>query len=256
MTRFIHNLFIAFGINLPQFFLSFYDLPRFILNYFKLIKSKKRDKLFKLFPDYPVLGEIYKPGGTINSQYFIQDLFVAKKIYAASPKNHYDIGSRVDGFIAHLATFMDVKVLDIREIPNSVKGIEFIKFDIANPDSIEFNSIESLSSLHVFEHIGLGRYGDKIDYLGHESALNNVHKILKENGVFYFSVPIGKQRIQYNAHRVFSVKYLTNLFNEKWNILNFSYINDKGELLENQNSQNFDSENIKYGCGIFILVKK
>ena len=139
MTRFIHNLFIAFGINLPQFFLSFYDLPRFILNYFKLIKSKKGDKLFKLFPDYPVLGEIYKPGGTTNSQYFIQDLFVAKKIYAASPKNHYDIGSRVDGFIAHLATFMDVKVLDIREIPNSVKGIEFIKFDIANPDIIEFN---------------------------------------------------------------------------------------------------------------------
>jgi hypothetical protein len=255
MIRIVNNVLLAFGINLPQLFISFCDLPRFILNYFKLLRSKNGDQLFTLFPNYPVLGEIYKPGGSINSQYFIQDLFVARKIYATSPKYHYDIGSRVDGFIAHLATFMEVKVLDIREIPNNIKGIDFVKFDILNPNSIELNSVESLSSLHVFEHIGLGRYGDNIDYLGHVDALNNVYKIMKNGGIFYFSVPIGKQRIQYNAHRVFSVEYLSDLFNNKWIVLNFSYINDKGQLIENEDHQNFDSSNIKYGCGIFVLKK-
>jgi len=255
MIRFIHNILVAFGINLPQFLISFYDLPRVILNYFKLLISKNGDQLFPLFPDYPVFGEIYKPGGTINSQYFIQDLYVSRKIYEASPKSHYDIGSRVDGFIAHLATFMDVKVLDIREIKNTIKGIDFVKFDIANPQNIELDSIESLSSLHVFEHIGLGRYGDKINYFGHVEAFNNVYKIMKTGGIFYFSVPIGKQRIQYNAHRVFSVEYLSSLFSNKWSIVSFSFINDNGELIENQDHLNFDSRNIKYGCGIFVLQK-
>ncbi len=34
------------------------------------------------------------------------------------------------------------------------------------------------------------------------------NRMLKKEGKFYFSVPIGEQRIEFNAHRVFSVKYL------------------------------------------------
>jgi hypothetical protein len=256
MLKIVNNILIAFGINAYQLFTSLYDTPRFVVNFFRILKSKRGDNSFPLFPNYPVLGEIYKPGGTIKSHYFIQDLFVARKIYVSSPKIHYDIGSRVDGFVAHLATFMDVTVLDIRDIPNSIDGIKFLKFDITNPINIELNSIESLSSLHVIEHIGLGRYGDQIDYYGHVIALDNIYKIMKIGGVFYFSVPIGKQRIQYNAHRVFSVQYLCDLFNNKWSVVSFSFINDNGELIENQDYKNFDSQYIKYGCGIFILQKK
>jgi len=255
MLKIINNVLIAFGINVYQLFTSLYDTPRFFVNYFRILKSKRGDNSFSLFPNYPVLGEIYKPGGTIKSHYFIQDLFVARKIYASSTKIHYDIGSRVDGFVAHLATFMEVTVLDIRNIPNTIDGIKFLKFDITNPSNLELNSIESLSSLHVIEHIGLGRYGDQIDYYGHIVALDNIYKIMKIGGVFYFSVPIGKQRIQYNAHRVFSVQYLCDLFKNKWSIVSFSFINDNGELIENQDLNNFDSQYIKYGCGIFVLQK-
>jgi hypothetical protein len=70
---------------------------------------------------------------------------------------------------------------------------------------------DSLSSLHAIEHFGLGRYGDPIDINGHLKAITNLHLMLKPKGKFYFSVPIGKQRIEFNAHRVFSIKYLIRI---------------------------------------------
>ncbi len=256
MIKTLHKLITSFGINLPQLLISFYDLPTYIINFFKLYKSKNGDKSFGLYQFYPVLGEKYKPGGTIRSHYFIQDLFVAQKIFKAQPRTHYDIGSRVDGFVAHLATFMNVTVLDIREIANQIQGINFVKFDITKSESIKNNSIESISSLHVFEHIGLGRYGDEIDYNGHIKALNSVYNILIDEGIFYFSVPIGKQRIEYNAHRVFSTRYLYEILKDKWDIIEFSYINDLGILYENQDIELSFNTNFNYGCGIFILKKK
>lgn len=65
------------------------------------------------------------------------------------------------------------------------------------------NYCDSISSLHAIEHFGLGRYGDPIDYFGYLKALQNIAKIVKTGGTFYFSVPIGPQRIEFNAHRVF-----------------------------------------------------
>ncbi|HWF86113.1 MAG TPA: hypothetical protein VG222_14745 [Vicinamibacterales bacterium] len=51
-----------------------------------------------------------------RGHYFHQDLWVAKRIYAARPAAHVDIGSRIDGFVAHLLTFMPVTVIDVRPL--------------------------------------------------------------------------------------------------------------------------------------------
>lgn len=88
------------------------------------------------------------------------------------------------------------------------------------------NYCDSISSLHVIEHFGIGRYGDPIDYFGYLKAINNITKILKSGGIFYFSVPIGPQRIEFNAHRVFSVAYLINILSQNFEIRSFSYVND------------------------------
>jgi hypothetical protein len=256
MLKTLHKIFISFGFNLPQFIMSVYDLPVYIKNLFLFYKSRNGDNSFKIKQFYPVLGEKYLPGGSVKSHYFLQDLYFAQKIFKAAPATHFDIGSRVDGFIAHLATFMNITVLDIREIPNQIRGINFVKYDIMNPKSIENSSIGSISSLHVFEHIGLGRYGDEIDYNGHLKALQNVHKMLVVGGLFYFSVPIGKQRIEYNAHRIFSIPYLDQILVDSWEIIEFSYIDDTGILYENQNIKLSFDISILYGCGMFILKKK
>jgi len=121
------------------------------------------------------------------------------------------------------------------------------------------NTCDSISSLHAIEHFGLGRYGDKIDYMGHVKAINNITAMLSLDGKFYFSTPIGEQRIEFNAHRIFSIKYLLSLFNNNFKLDNFSYVNDLGNLITDLNfNPLLNIENnfgCKYGCGIFELTK-
>ena len=82
---------------------------------------------------------------------------------------------------------------------------------------------------------------------------------MQPGGKFYFSVPIGKQRIEFNAHRVFSVAYLIELVSKNFEINNFSYVDDAGDFFESVELT--DAEVAKnfgcwYGCGIFELTKK
>ena len=82
--------------------------------------------------------------------------------------------------------------------------------------------------------------------------------ILKTNGIFYFSVPIGEQRIEFNAHRVFSLAYLLEMFQNKFEIISFSYVDDKGNLNKNlflTEELIINNCNCNYGCGIFELRK-
>lgn len=94
------------------------------------------------------------------------------------------------------------------------------------------NYCDSVSSLHAIEHFGLGRYGDSIDFEGYLKGLDNVYKLLKKGGKFYLSVPIEPQRIEFNAHRVFSLKYLMELFKGEYILDSFSYVNDEGDLVK------------------------
>ena len=119
------------------------------------------------------------------------------------------------------------------------------------------NYCDSISSLHVIEHFGLGRYNDPIDYLGYLKGLESIFTILKEGGKFYFSVPIGKEQTVFNAHRIFSVKNLLEILTPRYRIDSFSYINDQGELFVNASISDVDVDNYQfnYGCGLFELTK-
>jgi len=71
-------------------------------------------------------------------------------------------------------------------------------------------------------------------------------------------VPIGPQRIEFNAHRVFSVSFLIEFFEKKYNIDQFSFVDDQGDLYENIPLSDNDIQNnygCVYGCGIFELTK-
>jgi len=120
------------------------------------------------------------------------------------------------------------------------------------------NYCDSLSCLHSIEHFGLGRYGDNVDLNGHIKGFDNLQKILKPGGRFYFSTVIGPQRIEFDAHRVFSLRYLLDMIIQSFRIHSFAYINDLNELIENAelNDKDISSNfNCNYGCGIFELTK-
>jgi SAM-dependent methyltransferase len=139
-----------------------------------------------------------------------------------------------------------------------LKILYFKQADLMRLPEKMLNSSDSISSLHAIEHFGLGRYNDPIDIDGHIKAIKNIHKILIKGGRFYFSVPIGPLRIEFNAHRVFSVEYLLRVLTENFKVVKFSYVDDLGDLFENVDlneksvKSNFDCN---YGCGIFELVK-
>lgn len=217
-------------------------------------RGKNTDFVFG-FP-YPILGERFSESGTMSGHYFHQDLLIARRIYKNKPVKHVDIGSRTDGFVAHVAVFREIEIFDIRPQKSKEKNIVFKQVDLTELSDGMINYCDSVSSLHAIEHFGLGRYGDPVNYYGHVNVIDNIYKILKKGGKFYFSVPIGKQRIEFNAHRVFNVTYLLKLFNNKFKIDYFSYVNDEGDLFENVelDSNNLrNNYNCNYGCGIFEL---
>jgi SAM-dependent methyltransferase len=181
-------------------------MPRFIVD---LIRFKKtytgRIELF------PCLHDWYEQGGDTRSDYFRQDLYVARKIYAAKPSKHVDIGSRIDGFVAHVASFREIEVFDIRPVTASVPGIVFRQADLMNPPESFIEYCDSLSCLHALEHFGLGRYGDPINPRGCEIALANMARLLMSGGIFYLSVPVGNERVEFNSHRVFDPNTVVRL---------------------------------------------
>ena len=195
--------------------IAFLNALRSIRTYnkeFRILKKQKADNHdFPFGKKFPIFSDRFSNSGIMSGHYFHQDLLVAKKIFHNSPKKHVDIGSRTDGFIAHLAVFREVEVLDIRYQESKVQNIIFKQADLMQlPKEME-SYTDSISALHSIEHFGLGRYGDPIDYYGHEKGISNIYKILKPGGKFYFSSPIGKQRIEFNAHRVFSIEYLLKM---------------------------------------------
>lgn len=239
--------------------LHFFKRVQFYRDLF-LFKRQAKSSLepFPLGKLFPCIHEKGTNAGEASGHYFHQDLLVARKVFEHNPKKHVDIGSRVDGFIAHLASFRETEVLDVRPLENNIPNVIFKQADLM---SQEFNLVDycdSVSSLHAVEHFGLGRYGDKLDFEGHLKGLDNMYKMLRPRGKFYFSVPIGPQRVEFNGHRVFSIRYLLSLFHNKYAIDSFSYISNGGELncnapLTSENIQNNFS--CTYGCGIFEMTK-
>lgn len=129
------------------------------------------------------------------------------------PQHHYDIGSSIIT-VGIISQFVPTTMVDIRDINVSLKNLFFKQGSILNLP-FEDNSIESISSLCVVEHIGLGRYGDQIDSWGSEKAIKELKRVLKNGGDLLFSVPVDREcRIYFNAHRSFTREYLLELFKD------------------------------------------
>jgi len=140
----------------------------------------------------------------------VQDTWFAGRIAGQRPERHYDVGSSAKT-MALIAQFIPVTMVDIRPVPLTVPGFSFVRGSITELPFAD-NSIESMSSLCVIEHIGLGRYGDPLDAGGSEKAVVELHRVLAPGGNLYLSVPVDAEcRVYFNAHRAFTRDYLLGL---------------------------------------------
>ena len=184
------------------------EIPQFFRDYAELKRQQKQSSVAFPFGEmYPCLDDRGSSAGSAKGHYFHQDLLVARRICANAPKKHVDVGSRVDGFVAHVAAFREIEVLDVRPLTSNIPNVRFKQVDLMAPFAADLAGYcDSLSCLHALEHFletRLYAYGDTVDFEGHLKGLSNLKQLVAKGGKFYLSVPIGPQRIEFNAHRVF-----------------------------------------------------
>lgn len=186
-----------------------------------------------------------------DSHYYYQQLWAFEKIIGHRPARHVDIAStyQLSGYLSKLipTTFIDIRPFNPKLKKLTVKDNSILDLPYRN------SSVESISCLHVVEHIGLGRYGDPIDPDGMMKACLELSRILKPKGVLYFSTPIGKNRLCFNAHRVTDPKVILEYF-KSLKLVSFSCVTDSNEFIENANYLDFC--NAGYACGMFVFTKQ
>lgn len=240
----------TFGINLRSiFFLK--NIFKYCFHFFSFLS--KNGRINNIYP-FLEFNTIFKEH---ENQFFHADLLISKKVFNNNPKNHLDIGSRIDGLVGQLSIFRKVDALNLQKInifPH--KNINLIQKDILQIKNNEFKKYQSISSVGVLGHIGLGRYGDKIDPAGHLKAINIIcNYLIKKKGIIYLMVPVGKESVHFNSHRVFDTKKLIKIFHQNKCILKeFHLINDEGKLKLNFNKEK--TRKVGFCGGIFIFEKK
>lgn len=245
---------MQFGIDFWRFGQALLALPKFLLDLRKFRQYCKQPMVIK-----PCLHDRKEEGGAAKGEYFWQDLYIARKIFQANPDTHVDIGSRFDGFVAHVASYREIEVIDIRPIQAIIPGVTFRQMDMMSSDPALQNYCDSVSCLHALEHFGLGRYGDPLDAEGHAKGLQNLARLLKPSGRLYLSVPVGRERVEFNANRVFCPEQLLRLAEHMGLALDsLGWIAPEGAVSESNDplADVLRLKNVHYVLGIFIFTKQ
>lgn len=129
------------------------------------------------------------------------------------------------------STFPWYEAVLLTRVPNYITVIEYGKRSLNNipnlqyitPDLVEnhmenYGKFDAAISISSYEHDGLGRYGDPIDPDGDLKAMKNLKKIIKPGGLLYLAIPIGKDKLIFNLHRVYGVFRLPLLL-EEWELV-------------------------------------
>ena len=183
---------------------------------------------------------------TYDPHYFYQAVWATERIAQSGAKIHLDVGSDAK-FVGILTTHLPVTFVDIRPLSARLPQLKSVAGTIlALPFADQ--SIESLSCLHVAEHVGLGRYGDPLDPSGTRRACAELRRILAPHGNLFFSVPVGLPRVCFNAHRVHSPKGILGYF-EGLDLVEFSGVDDHGNFVANADFEQMGSA--VYSCGLF-----
>ena len=231
----------------PRKILTWPYIMRYVKHWVQY-QARSLDKL-SVVDSYPCLTD-WVSSTPFEPHYFYQGAWLARRVIATKVAKHVDIGSSVLT-ISVLSAQIETVFVDYRPLKVDLPGLTSMAGDILDlpfPD----DSIDSLSCLHVIEHIGLGRYGDPIDPKGTIKAALELQRIMSRGGNLFLSVPIGHERVCFNAHRVHSAMTVLKLFPEL-TLIEFSFVDDAGLFHEHQSVEIASALN--YGCGLFHFQK-
>ncbi len=228
--------------------------PFVLKDYFAFKKAAKSDRFSLSFKDfYPqVKDKTIKTG--FDRHYVYHTSWAARKVKEINPIKHIDISSSLY-FCGIVSAFTDVDFYDYRPADLKLSGLRSLE---GNLHSLPFdnNSVLSISCMHTIEHIGLGRYGDPIDAEGDIKAIDELKRVVQLGGNLLFVTPVGKPKIEFNAHRIYSYEQIISYF-DGFELKEFSLIPESGEkggIIANANPALVKNET--YGCGCFWFIKK
>jgi len=226
--------------------------PFVLIDYFGFIKLEKNKRFVADILDfYPCIKDKTVKTG-FDRHYVYHTAWAARKVAEINPKFHTDIASSLF-FSAIVSAFVPVKFYDYRPADLVLNNFDSGQADLLNlPFSDE--SLSSLSCMHVIEHIGLGRYGEQLDYDGDLKAITELKRVLSKGGDLLFVTPIGKKaKIQFNAHRVYTYDMIMDYFSDL-SLKEFSLIPENSGAMITGFDQNL-IEKEDYACGCFWFTK-
>jgi hypothetical protein len=190
------------------------------------------------------------PTSPFDAHYFYVNGWAMRRIVAQRPARHMDIGSQAT-LPALLGAVMQVTFVDYRPLPAHLSGLACVGADVLH---LPFGdgSVESLSCLHVAEHIGLGRYGDPLNPHGTRQAARELVRVLSAGASLYFALPVGKPRVCFNAHRICAPGTVLEYFSDL-ELVELSGVHDDGRFVERGDRVEFDES--EYACGMFWFRK-
>jgi SAM-dependent methyltransferase len=231
-------------------------LPKKIIRFIGLLSEFSRfrhrsDGRFALHWSelYPCLSD--NTGTTPFDQHYIYHPAWAARILAKiRPAYHVDISS-ILSFSSIVSAFVPIRFYDYRPAELNLEGLQSGQADLLR---LPFNdsSVPSLSCMHTIEHVGLGRYGDPLDPQGDLKAIAELKRVLQPGGDLLFVTPVGKPKIAFNAHRVYSYAQIVEYFSPL-ELKEFSLVPDSGGLLRDADPAVSDAQ--EYGCGCFWFRK-
>ena len=240
-----------------RYFVKIFAYLKYIHSFWQFYRLNKRGARFALeWSDrWPCLYD-NTPSTGFDRHYVYHPSWAARIIQKNSPKLHVDISSTVY-FCTLLSAFIPVDFYDYRPANVVLSGLKSGKADLTNLH-FDSNSISSLSCMHTVEHIGLGRYGDKIDYEGDIKAMTELARVLAKDGSLLFVVPIGREGvIQYNAHRIYTKRQIIGIFEHLGlRVKEFALIPEHecdGNIIVSPSEELLNRQT--YACGCFWFVK-
>lgn len=189
----------------------------------------------------------------IDRHYTYHPAWAARVLAKTRPNKHVDISSIVN-FCAVVSAFIPVEFYDFRPAPVVLDGLYTGAADLTQLPFAD-DSINSLSCMHVIEHIGLGRYGDPLDPDGDLKAIGELVRVLAPGGNLLVATPVGRPRVAFNAHRIYDHEAFARYF-APLALVEFALIEEQGEggPIVAPPPERVRAES--YGCGCFWFRKR
>ncbi len=238
----------------------------------KLAEVKKKNEVQKEYKEF--VAQASKTNSRFdldkrNNLYFIYDktsttpyerhyvyhpAWAARVLARTKPDLHVDISSTIK-FATVVSAFIPTDYYDYRPANLHLSNLNSKAADLLDLP-FEDNSVASLSCMHTLEHVGLGRYGDDLDYDGDLKGMSELERVLAPGGDLLIVVPIGKPKLVFNAHRIYSYRQVLDQFSSL-TLQEYALIPDHekdGHLIINASEEMTNRQN--WGCGCFWFKNK